>query len=92
MNSRIGYHNARVAELLESAARVFDPAEADSLYRELMPIFQEDLPVTFLYPLVRTTVAHRRLLGLGSPYRDDPLWYAAELSFMDGAPVTGRTR
>ena len=89
-NSRIGYHNARAAELLESAARVFDPAEADSLYRELMPIFQEDLPVTFLYPLVRTTVAHRRVHGLASPDRDDPLWYAAELSLTESLPVPRR--
>ncbi len=92
MNSRIGYHNAEAARLLQSAASAFDPSNVDSLYRELMPIFQEDLPVTFLYPLVRTTVAHRRVRGLGSPYRDDPLWYSAELSFIDGVPATGRTR
>ena len=44
-----------------------------------MPVFQAELPVTFLYPLVRTTVAHRHVRGLSSPYRDDPLWYAGEL-------------
>ncbi|MEO7501732.1 MAG: ABC transporter substrate-binding protein, partial [Gemmatimonadaceae bacterium] len=77
--SRIGYHNVRVVALLDSAAAVFDPREVNRYYSELMPVFQAEVPVTFLYPLVRTTVAHRRVRGLSSPYRDDPLWYAGEL-------------
>lgn len=81
--SRIGYRNARVATLLDSAAAAFDPREIERFYRELMPIFQAELPVTLLYPLVRTTVAHRRVRGLSSPYRDDPLWYAGELWLED---------
>lgn len=82
--SRIGYHNSRVAALLDSAFAAFDPREVDRLYSELMPIFQAEQPVTFLYPLVRTTVAHRRVHGLSSPYRDDPLWFAGELWLEDG--------
>ncbi len=83
-SSRIGYRNAQVAAILESAAAVFNPAEVDSFYRELMPIFQAGLPVTFLYPLVRTTPAHRLVRGLSSPYRDDPLCHAGELSLDSG--------
>ena len=37
-----------------------------------MPIFQADLPMTFLDPYVEITVAHRRVRGLSSPYRADP--------------------
>lgn len=81
--SRIGYRNPRVAALLDSAAAAFDPREVNRFYRELVPVFQAELPVTFLYPLVRTTVAHRRVRGLSSPYRDDPLWYAGELWMED---------
>ncbi|HYN81779.1 MAG TPA: ABC transporter substrate-binding protein [Gemmatimonadaceae bacterium] len=82
-SSRIGYRNAQAAALLESASVAFNPAQVDSFYRKLMPIFQAELPVTFLYPLVRTTLVHRRVRGLSSPYRDDPLWYAGEL-WLDG--------
>ncbi len=39
----------------------------------------DDLPVTFLYPQVWTTVAHRRVKGLSEPYRTDPLWHLDEV-------------
>ena len=77
--SLLGYRNPRVAALLGRAAESFNPEEHDRIYRELEPIFQADLPVTFLYPLVRTTVAHRRVRGMSSPYREDPVWYMDEL-------------
>ena len=81
--SLIRYHNPRVAALLERAAAVLDPEEIDRTYRELVPIFQSDLPATFLFPLVRTTVAHRRVRGMSSPYREDPVWYMDELWLED---------
>ncbi len=77
--SLISYHNPRVATLLKRAAAVFDPEESNRIYSELVSIFQNDLPATFLYPLVRTTVAHRRVRGMSSPYREDPVWYMEEL-------------
>ncbi len=82
-SSRIGYRNRDVAGLLKQAAGTLIPDEADRIYSKLMPIFQEDLPVTFLYPLVRTTVAHRRVRGMSSPYREDPVWYMDELWLED---------
>lgn len=78
-DSRIGYSNARVAALLDSARVALDPRDMNRFYSALVPIFDTELPVTFLYPLVRTTVAHRRVKGLSAPYREDPLWYAGEL-------------
>lgn len=74
-----GYANPRVTELLERAAASMNPEEGDSLYRELWPIFQADVPMTPLYPVMWTYVAHRRIRGLSSPYRADPLWYMEEL-------------
>ena len=82
-SSRIGYRNRDVAGLLKQAAETLNPDEADRIYGKLMPIFQEDLPVTFLYPLVRTTVANRRVHGMSSPYREDPVWYMDELWLED---------
>lgn len=81
--SPIGYRNPRVAPLLERAAVTIHPGVRDSLHRELWSIFQAEVPVTFLYPVVRTTVAHRRVRGLSSPWHDDPLWYADRLWLED---------
>ena len=72
-DSRIGWNNPRVAELLDAAKIAIDPDEEDRIYRELMPIFQAELPVTFLEAQVETFVAHRRLRGLSSPFWANPL-------------------
>lgn len=61
-----------------------EPAAQDRIIRELWPIFQMDLPVTFLSPLVRTTIAHRRVRGLSSPFRVDPAWQMEEVWIDDG--------
>ncbi len=71
--------NPRVIELLERAGATMNPDEIDRIYREIWPIFQADLPITGLYPTLWTTVAHRRVRGLSSPYRADPGWYMDEL-------------
>lgn len=78
-DSRIGYRNPRVALLLERAAATVHPGERDAIHREIWPIFRSEVPVTFLYPVVRTTAAHRRVRGLSSPWHDDPLWYADQV-------------
>ena len=60
-----------------------DPEEDDRIHRELMAIFQEDVPVTFLFPGVGSVVAHRRVRGLSSPYRADPVECMDELWLED---------
>jgi len=74
-----GYANPRVALLLQRALDAVDPDDADGAYRELAPILQADLPVTFVAPSVLSTVAHRRLRGLSSPYRTSALEHMDEL-------------
>lgn len=83
-NSLLGYANPTVAELLERAAASMNPEERDGIYRELWPIFQAELPMTPLYPALWTHVVHRRVQGLSSPFRADPLWYAEELWLEEG--------
>lgn len=68
-NSLIGYANPKVIDLLNQAQATVNPDDEDHIYRELTPIFQADLPVTFLYPSVYATVAHRRVRGLSSLHR-----------------------
>jgi ABC-type transport system substrate-binding protein len=67
-----GYTNRRFIELEERILAALDPNEEDRLYRELTQLFQHDVPATFLYPAVRTTIASTRVRGLAdSPYRGD---------------------
>lgn len=74
-----GYENPELTRLLRSVKETADPAAVDSIYRELAPHVLEDLPVTFLVPQVTAIVAHRRVKGLESPFRADPMRYMERL-------------
>ncbi len=78
-SSPIGYTDRRVITLLDSAQAALAPDQYDRIYRQLGSILQADLPLTILYPSVWATVANRRVGGLSSPYRADPVWYAEHL-------------
>jgi peptide/nickel transport system substrate-binding protein len=82
-SSPIGYSHPKVLALLEKAWATMDPEEHERDYRDIEPIFQADLPLTFLYPHVSTTVASRRIRGLSSPYWIDPIWHANQLWLED---------
>lgn len=71
--SWIGYENPQVARLIGAVDVTIDPDERDRIYLDLWPILEADVPVTFLYPLVRIVAAHRRIRGLSSPFRADPV-------------------
>ncbi|MGH9367246.1 MAG: ABC transporter substrate-binding protein [Thermoanaerobaculia bacterium] len=82
-DSPIGYQNPKVIALLNDAASSLDPDETDRIYGELRAIFQTELPVTLLYPATWSIVAHRRVRGLSSPWRADPVWYMEDLWLED---------
>jgi ABC-type transport system substrate-binding protein len=65
-DSALGYANPKVSALLDEAQFTVDQARFEQIFRELWPIFQAELPATFLYPSVWTTVANRRVHGLSS--------------------------
>lgn len=77
--SSLGYKNPEVFERLKKAAEDRMPGSDDRLYKDLMPIFQRDVPLTFLYPAVWTTVSHKRIRGLSSPFRSDPVRFLERL-------------
>lgn len=81
--SPIGYTNPKVTALLKELRVTFNPNEEDRIYREHWPIFQADLPATFLYPEVDTTVALRRVRGLSSPYRTEAFRHMDDLWLQD---------
>lgn len=75
----IGYSNPEMTRLLDGLTATVAPSARDSLYRRAAAIFRRDLPVTLLFPEAATYVADRRVRGLESPYRGDPLEHAEEL-------------
>ena len=72
-DSPFGYVNSEMTRLLNIAKDTIDLDELDRIYQEIMPIFAEDMPITLLLPSVFTSVVHRRIKGLSSPFRTDPV-------------------
>jgi peptide/nickel transport system substrate-binding protein len=72
-DSPLGYENAEMVRLLNLAGDTVDPDEKDRIYRSIIPIFYEDLPVTLLLPNVFTHIVNKRIKGLISPYRAEPV-------------------
>jgi peptide/nickel transport system substrate-binding protein len=79
--SPMGYFNPAVYERLLKASEASNPEEQDALYREINEFIQEDLPFTILFPQLYSHVVDRRIHGLSSPYRADPVWNMEFLSF-----------
>jgi peptide/nickel transport system substrate-binding protein len=77
--SPIGYRNAQVVQLIDRANVTRDPDELDRICRELTEIFRADVPVTWLFPSIRTFFVHRRIQGLSSPWRADPVKHMEDL-------------
>lgn len=61
-----GYFSTEVARLLRVLHRERDLDVQDTLYRRVNQILRHDMPVTFLFPVVGSHVAHHRIRGLRS--------------------------
>ncbi len=77
--SSTGYRNPRVAELIDQLEQTLDPDVIDAIYAELSEIIRADVPMTYLTMNVETYVAHRRIKGLSTPFRANPVWNAEHL-------------
>jgi ABC-type transport system substrate-binding protein len=77
--SPLGYKNPEMIRLLDMAKLEIDPDKLDSIYKKIMPIFIEDMPMTLLLPQVYTSVVHRRIKGLSNQFRAEPVWYMEHL-------------
>ncbi|MEJ2238855.1 MAG: peptide ABC transporter substrate-binding protein [Gemmatimonadales bacterium] len=75
----LGYHNPRLAELINRVNLSSDPTEVDRAYQEVTQLFHTDVPITLLFPITHTMVAHRRVRGLSSPWRSEPVWHMEDL-------------
>ncbi|MGK2935115.1 MAG: ABC transporter substrate-binding protein [Gemmatimonadaceae bacterium] len=69
--NRIGYQSPWAFEVIDRLMATADPDEEDRLYGELAKIFRAELPLTRLVWKSEVTFAHRRVLGLSTPFRAD---------------------
>jgi len=72
--SPFGYTNPQMDSLLQIADTTIDPEKLDSLYTQIGTIFNEDIPVTFLFQGVDTHIVKRKIKGLKSPDKADPVY------------------
>lgn len=78
-SSLIGWRDTRVIDLVNGALAATTPRSLDTIYRDLAPIIQDQQPVTFLSFGTEMYIAHRRIKGLSSPFRANPIWSAGHL-------------
>jgi peptide/nickel transport system substrate-binding protein len=79
-----GYADPRFLDLQDRLRTLRDPDGEDRLYWDMARLFQEDVPATFLYPAVQTTLANQRIRGLDEcAYRGD-LTRCMENLFLEG--------
>ena len=72
--SLFGYNNPEMDSLLLIAETTIDPENLDILYEQIGNIFNEEIPSTFLSQQVQTHIVNRKIKGLESPYKANPLY------------------
>ena len=65
-----GYENPALIELVQRWNSTTDPDALDRIQDAIVEIFRQDLPVTFLFPSLLTSFAHRRIRGLETPWAE----------------------
>ena len=83
-DSFMGYRNPQVVELVDAAFYEMNPDSLDAIYRELAPIIQKDQPFTVLTFGTEAYVTNRRVKGLSSPFRANPIRDAGHLWLENG--------
>ena len=81
--SRLGPSDAELEQLIDRLDVLENPDEDDRLHRELYSIFRSDVPVTILFPHMKTTLAHRRIRGMSTPWRAHPIFCMEDLWLED---------
>ncbi|MGD8538816.1 MAG: peptide ABC transporter substrate-binding protein [Candidatus Aminicenantes bacterium] len=71
--SYFGYDNPPIFHLHKLAETTADLDELDNIYKEIMAIHRRDIPITFLYHVVNSTVSRKSIKGLSTPFRADPI-------------------
>lgn len=78
-DSPLGFYKPQIIKRLDTIKNTMKRDEIDAVFRELRPIFQAELPWTFLTFDVETYVTHRRIQGLSTPFRANPVFHLEHL-------------
>ena len=78
-NSNTGYKNKKLDSLFNLIENTGDKVEIDRLYKILMPIFERDIPITFIAPQVQTHIVKSNVQGLSNLFKADPVWFLESL-------------
>jgi len=77
--SPTGYRNPQLTRLFERLRTTADPEAVDQAHREISDLLRRDQPVAILYCPSWATVVHRRVKGLRTLWRADPLQFTEDL-------------
>jgi peptide/nickel transport system substrate-binding protein len=72
-NSPIGYENPEMIRLLKQAKNEPDREKRIEIFKEIMPIYDADIPMTILFPETTALIAHKKVKGLED--HSDPTWF-----------------
>jgi ABC-type transport system substrate-binding protein len=78
-DNSIGYHNPVAFDIIDSIQVTADPAEEDRLYRRLADVYRAEMPFTRVIPWSTTWFVHRRIRGMSTPFRAEPVTYMETL-------------
>lgn len=63
----IGYHNARVDELLEAGRLELNPDARQKIYHQFAELLYQDSPIVYLYAGYGLPAIHKRVKGIDNP-------------------------
>ena len=72
--SQIGYYNREIDSIFNIIENTGDKNEIDRLYKQLVPIFEKEIPITFIVPQVQTHIVRSDIKGLSNLFNADPVW------------------
>ena len=77
--SYINYNNKKIDSILNLITETGDKDEIDRLFKDLATIFEREIPITFLMPLVQTHIVKSEVKGLKNLYKADPVLFLESL-------------
>ena len=80
-----GYVSPKLIGLFGRLWRAVDPDEVDRVLRDIAALFQQDVPATFLFPPVATTVASTRIRGEENCNGEGDITGCMESLWLEGA-------
>jgi ABC-type transport system substrate-binding protein len=80
-----GYANPKLIELFGRLWRAVELDEVDRVLRDIAALFQQDVPATFLFPAVFTTVASARIRGVEDCYYLGDITGSMDRLWLEGA-------